>query len=46
MKEYEERIKQIEEMTNSKVDEIRKKVADKLNNWSSNFYPNNLIDFC
>ena len=32
MKEYEERIKQIEEMANAKVNELQKKVTEKLGN--------------
>ena len=44
MKEYEERIKQIEEMANAKVNELQKKVTQQLNNW--NYKKKDLIDFC
>ena len=32
MKEYEERIKHIEELANAKVNELQKKVTERLNN--------------
>ena len=45
MKEYEERIKQIEDMASAKVNELQKKVTEKLSNWWSDYQTNNSIVF-